>query len=677
MKNRIDNACPPPVFDAAWYTSEYGLKSLIADQAGAYQHFLAEGARKGHNPSPLFDERWYRRHYPGVADAIESGLLMSGYHDYISRGPGNERNPCPYFDAQWYRAEYKIPANNQHLTYFEFLTNGAKSGRNPSPHFEEIWYRAANPGAADAIRSANYPSAYHHYLYEGAKLNWSPNPYFDPDWYVAWYSIVDASRAFEHYLTEGVVQGLSPNLYFDEIWYLNNNPDVEKSVEAAEIFSGHQHFLEKGEKEGRRGSLMFDSAWYLRQYPEAREYVQNGLASGAYDHFCRYGRKLGRSGTETSPLRKSAVVECAWRELDNFTSNHKTLELQTSDSPVVSIVLVGDAPDELALRCLRSIANWVDVPFEVIAEKTLAGVRGLRVGGEAVGRYVLYLSSGAELQTDAVRSALDILEREPDVGCVGAKIIGDDGALLEAGCYIKKNGSPVRFGLGQAPFHFEFMHRRDVPFVSETFLMTRGDFGQEFKGDSDYCLKLWQRGRRVVFNPRSLVLHHESPMLPTSQPALSRNIITFRRGHADYLATVPDYSIGPVSSLDGSAIRKGYVVIVDEIPSASSRDVFYRPELIRQMLAEKLFVTLYPVVPWRGARQDLVGLAPEEVEIVAGRGVAEFTEFFLERRLMYQGIQIWTDSEEVRGPIARLREAWPDVKILAASSTIGIGIPVS
>jgi len=674
LRTPIDS--PPPLFDEVWYLAEYGLESLITGKKlNPYQHFLSEGAARGYNPSPLFDEKWYRRQYPEVTEAIRSGLLPSGYHDFISRGPKNERNPSPYFDVQWYRAKYKRALGSDRLTYFAFLTTEAKSGYQPSPHFEEIWYRAAYPRAAETIRSGEYLSAYHHYLYEGVRLNWAPNPYFDPDWYVSWYGDINGRRAFEHYITQGIAQGLSPNLYFDEIWYLNNHPDVEKAVEEKQFFSAHQHFLEIGEREGRRGSPLFDSAWYLQHYPEAREYLQNGLASGAYDHFCRYGRKLGRAGTETSPLRKSAVVECARRELDDFASNKKTLELETSDHPVVSIILVGRDRPELALRCLRSITNWVDIPHEVIMEEILDGVAGPRIGGPGAGKYILYLSNNAELQVGAVQSAVEILEREPDVGAVGGKIIADGGALVEAGCYLKKNGWLVQFGRGKAPFQFEFMHRRDVPFLSETFLMARRDLLPESHDTCDYCLKLWQHGYRVVFNPESIVLLHESPSPPNSQPALSRKITSLRRLHSDYLATIPDYSVGPISSLDGSQMKKGYLVIVDEISVSSSPDILHCAKLIRQMLAEKLFITLYPLTPWLGSRQDLGELVPDDLELVVGRGANDLSEFCRQRRGMYQGVQVWTDSERLLGPLDSLRKLWPDVSILAASSSIGVGIP--
>jgi hypothetical protein len=251
------------------------------------------------------------------------------------------------------------------------------------------------------------------------------------------------------------------------------------------------------------------------------------------------------------------------------------------------------------------------------------------------------------------------------VGAVGGKVIGDDGSLLEAGCYLKKNGWPVEFGRGQAPFQSEFMHRRDVPFVSATFLVTRNGLASAYREDPDYGLGLWEHGLRVVFNPESIVLHHQRATSPSAQLAISRKITTLRRLHSDYLAALPDYSVGPVSTLDGCRLRKGYLVVVNEIPAS-----FYRPDLILQMLTEKLFVTLYPVIPWLGDRQDLNGWVPQEVEVVVEKGIKDFLVFCEERVGMYEGVIVWTDEPEITGSLVALRQHMPGLRICSASSAL-------
>lgn len=759
---------PNPLFDEAWYVTAYSLESSLAagKYINAYHHFLVEGAAKAHSPSPLFQEEWYRCQYPDVAAAIQLGMLPSGYHDYIRRGPDTERNPCPYFDVAWYRTKYGLPDNGK-LSYVDYLRRGAALGRDPGPHFEEVWYRAANPGAEQALRTGNHPSAYHHYLYIGARLNWAPNPYFQPNWYRSWYSHVQNSlerreyaHAFEHYVMTGIQEGLSPNPYFDELRYRDHNPDVEQAVESKLVPSGHQHFLEHGQGEGRVASSIFDGEWYLNRYADIREYIRNGLVSGPYDHFCRYGLRAKRnvsadfdetwylhehsdvqekviSGQWVSGLHhfiaegialgyfpnpraegllryRGTVNECPRRELLHFLDGDGILECRTSETPLVSIVLISFNRAELTLRCLRSIANWAEVPYEVLVvdndsrDRTVEMLQ--RVGGlcvlrnernvhflraanqaahRAVGKYLLFLNNDSELQVGALGSAAEILDTEPDVGVVGAKIIHQSGVLQEAGSYLKSNGFSVQFGRGQSPFQSEYMHRRNVPYVSGAFLMTPRELFREMGGfdlayipayceDADYCLRLWKRGLRTVFNPDSIILHHEGASSPYQRfliPSVVRNVATLRRQHRDYFATVPDYAIGPISTLDGNRMKKACLVVVESIPETAESDVPYRLTIIRRMLDDGLFITLYALEPWFGDRNEIANIVPREVEVVAGTGLEELTEFCRARQRMFDGILLWTDQQEVLLQIKTLRENLPDLRIFSSSPDSGVHSP--
>jgi GT2 family glycosyltransferase len=697
---------PNPIFDEVWYRSTYNLAdSLPAKYVNGYHHFLSEGSARGFNPSPLFDERWYRGRYPDVAAAIESGMVASGYHDYIRRNRETERDPCPYFDVAWYRAAFPGRQHVKRFRYFDYLDNAVEWGLNPGPYFEENWYRMANSSVPHEINTGRHRSGYHHFLYEGARLNFVPNPYFMPEWYRKWYSHVPGDiGAFEHYVMDGIGQGLSPNPYFDEARYLNDNPDVEAAVKAGRYRSGHHHFLAEGESQKRAGSPLFDSGWYAEQYAEVREYIANGLASGPYDHFCRYGRLVGRNSIldfdeawyateygesvnallhfltegmtlgyapaprDPEPEAVTATVECARLELRDFLANHRSLDCGSSEKPIVSILLVLRDRAELTLRCLRSIANWVDVPYEVIVvddnsrdetRELLRQVRGIRIAESAVGDYLLFLHNDCELQVGAVRPAVEILNRESDVGAVGGKIIQDNGVLEEAGGYFKENGFTEQIGKGRMPFESEFMHRRDVPHASGTFLMTPRSVYQSIGAfDIDYCPRLWEKGLRVVYNPGSIVLHHGEGMRNWRfrMAAETRDIVQMRHRHREYFAAVPDRC----------KLRTAYLLIVDRIPCAA-----YRPDFVQQMLAEKNSLTIFPVEAWKGSREDVAGLIPGEVEIVAGLGVKDLVDFCRKRRGMYTGIVVWSDGDELYAALKAVKQELPDLRVLTSGSPVG------
>lgn len=744
---------PNPVFDEDWYRRHYlGAHFDCEGDLNGYHHFLIEGAHAGYNPSPLFDELWYRRFHSHVAAAIDQGVLRSGYHDYMRSSLLAERRPCPYFDPIWYGQNHPTSDKSTHFQYRRFLTCGAASGENPSQYFDENWYRKQY----HPVEAGVYCSGYHHFLYEGASAGYSANPYFQSKWYCDWYPAVrralDDGRfvnAFEHYLVEGATRGLSPNPYFNEAWYLRANPDVAQAVRAGSVPSGHIHYLNLGHLENREPSTIFDSEWYRAHYPDVDELIKAGLASSAYDHYCRYGRLVGRSTCgdfaeqwylgrypevaegirygkwldglqhfiedgvlkgymptpDSRPEQRQqniTVAACAALELRDFLSNCRELICRSSTSPLVSVIMVLHNRAELTLRCLRSIVNWADVPYEVIAvdndshdetAEILDRVRGVRIirnesnlhflkaanlGTQAArGKHVLFLNNDSEIQVGALGSAARILDSNADVGAVGGKIILNNGLLQEAGSYLLPDGFSAQFGRGQSPFASEFMHRRDVPYCSGAFLMTprrlfedMGGFDTAFMPayceDVDYCMRLWQKGLRVVFNPDSILLHHETASSKFHRllwPSVLRNVATLRFRYHEQLEELADYSVAPIGTLDGWRMRESYLLIVDSIEDIVEDEE--ASELMDKMLARRLFLSIYPLKAWLGERKALKAYIPEEVELIGGQGIEYFDQFCAARRNIYSGAVCLSGSAAVLPFVSQLREWLPKGCLMA------------
>ncbi len=748
---------PNSIFDENWYIARYSFDA--SKYVNGYHHFLADGAAMGYSPSPLFHEMWYRQRYPDVAAGIDHGLLRSGYHDYVRCSVEAERNPCPYFDVEWYRTNYGPHVSCRRFSYYRFLERGAAIGHNPGAYFEELWYRTLYDDVAFRIRRGEVRSAYHHYLYEGGKLERAPTPYFEPRWYLSWYPDAqervangEFEHAYEHYLRVGARQGCSPNPYFDEILYLHENPDVRAEVAAGRMASGHAHYLHWGASEERAPSTLFDSRWYVARYPDVRESIANGLCASAYDHFCRYGRPalrdcsphfneswyrqqhpevaigvargewlngihhfLGQGlidGLIPHPERPNNLVDhnttiasCARRELRDVLKNGKRIQCRTSGDPLISIVLILYNRAELTLRCLRSIARWADVPYEVIVvdnhsqdetQKMLSRVDGVQVlrndrnlhfgkaanlgAKSAKGKYLLFLNNDSELQVEALSSAVRVLEESSDIGAVCAKIILNNGLLQEAGSFLRPYGLSEQFGRGAQPFASEYMHRRDVPYGSGAFLMTPRGVFLEMGGfdpvfypayfeDSDYCLRLWRTGLRVVFNPDSMIVHHETGSARYRRfiyPGAHRNAVELICRHPAHFQEMPDFRVAPVSMLNGNQLRIAQLLVVAEI----SRDGLepWLP-LIRRHLAQKFFLTIYPCMRWGGDREELEGLGLEEVELVAGRGLTELREFCRQRTSVYKDtILLNQDDDPIPVlDIGMIRQWLPGVRVFASS----------
>jgi phytanoyl-CoA hydroxylase len=55
-----------------------------------------------------FDEEWYLRQYPDVAEAVRAGTQQSGLQHYLLHGLLEGRRGAPGFDAEWYARAYPL-----------------------------------------------------------------------------------------------------------------------------------------------------------------------------------------------------------------------------------------------------------------------------------------------------------------------------------------------------------------------------------------------------------------------------------------------------------------------------------------------------------------------------------------------------------------------------------------
>jgi O-antigen biosynthesis protein len=227
-------------------------------------------------------------------------------------------------------------------------------------------------------------------------------------------------------------------------------------------------------------------------------------------------------------------------------SNHR-LSFPTIDSekPTVSILLVLYNSAELTYMCLQSIAALQEVSIEIVVvdnassdqtSKLLDSCNDLGVISNrdnlhflegcqqaariAKGKYLLFLNNDAQLLPGTLTSAIRTLESASDIGAVGGKVILLDGRLQEAGSIVWNDGSCNGYGRDKDPQAAPYQFQRDVDFCSGVFLLTpreqflsMGGFDEDFKPayyeETDYCLRLWEAGKRVVYDPTSVVMHLE------------------------------------------------------------------------------------------------------------------------------------------------------------------------
>jgi glycosyltransferase involved in cell wall biosynthesis len=106
---------------------------------------------------------------------------------------------------------------------------------------------------------------------------------------------------------------------------------------------------------------------------------------------------------------------------------------------------------------------------------------------------------------------------------VGGKILLANGDLQEAGSIVWSDGSVQGYGRLDQPDLPQYEFRRPTDYCSAAFLFTcrrlfkqLGGFDPIYTGcyeDTDYCMKVWEAGLRLIYDPRSVIRHYNSASL--------------------------------------------------------------------------------------------------------------------------------------------------------------------
>ena len=221
-----------------------------------------------------------------------------------------------------------------------------------------------------------------------------------------------------------------------------------------------------------------------------------------------------------------------------------------TDFPSVSIIIpTKDAP-ELLGRCLKSVSERTSYPkFEVILmDNETTDERSLQLMQDhpvrripfpnpfnfsrannqgamaATGEFLVFLNNDTEIVTDDWLEHLLYYAEQPDVGAAGALLIYEDRTVQHAGVALGMRGTADHtmrgFPIGVDGYAGSLACAREVSAVTAACLMMRKALFQEIGGfnehfftayqDVDLCLRLRERGLRLICTPRALVIHHES-----------------------------------------------------------------------------------------------------------------------------------------------------------------------
>jgi GT2 family glycosyltransferase len=357
-------------------------------------------------------------------------------------------------------------------------------------------------------------------------------------------------------------------------------------------------------------------------------------------------------------MPKEVLTRLAQRALKTFLDTGCTLDCRPRAFPRASIVIPVCNRADLTLMCLQSLAlRQNQTPFEIIivdngstdeTERLLPHVQGLRVVRNATnagfpkavnqaaqlaaGTYLIMLNNDVQVLGNSIDGAVEFLDANPDAGAVGGKIILLDGTLQEAGNTIGRDAWPYQYGRGQSPDAPAFAFQRDVDYCSAAFLATPRELFHALAGldevfspgyfeECDYCARLYQAGRRVVYLPEIGILHFENAtsLSVCNVPDVTcRNHSIFARKQADWLRTRPSPSWSPVTRRTSEPARFN-VLVLDRCVSQDAPAVpglYEIAQLVQQIALLDGFATACLIDYPSPTRDAILRCLPRTVEIL-------------------------------------------------------------
>jgi len=236
--------------------------------------------------------------------------------------------------------------------------------------------------------------------------------------------------------------------------------------------------------------------------------------------------------------------------------------------PLVSVIIpTRDAP-ELLGRCLKSIFEKSSYPkMEVILmDNETTDVEALwlmdqypvrrihfpnpfnfsranNLGAQqAAGELLLFLNNDTEIVAEDWLQQLLYYAEQPDVGAVGALLLYENRTVQHAGVVLGIRGTADHAMRGFPEYVDGYAGSlacaREVSAVTAACLMMRKSLFREIGGfnehfftayqDVDLCLRLRDRGLRIIYTPQAVVLHHEWASRKTYYDMVDRMLLLDR-----------------------------------------------------------------------------------------------------------------------------------------------------
>lgn len=195
---------------------------------------------------------------------------------------------------------------------------------------------------------------------------------------------------------------------------------------------------------------------------------------------------------------------------------------KVTDRPSYEVIVIDNASSDGTADFLASLSGDI----QVITNKGNIGfAKGCNQGAAvAKGKYLVFLNNDTIPQPNWMPPLVQEVEEHDDVAVVGSKLLYPDNTIQHAGvAFCRKDLMPYHIFNGVVENLPAVNIRREFQVVTAACVLVRresfeavGGFDEGFLNgfeDVDFCLKIRERGQKVVYQPRSVLYHleHQTP----------------------------------------------------------------------------------------------------------------------------------------------------------------------
>lgn len=195
----------------------------------------------------------------------------------------------------------------------------------------------------------------------------------------------------------------------------------------------------------------------------------------------------------------------------------EALKKNTPGADLADVIVIDDDSTDDTQDFLRSL-SLISIIFN---KENLGFSRANNIAAKkAKGDILVFLNNDTEVQKGWIEAIVDVFEKENNVGAVGVKLLFPNQTIQHAG---------LAFYPDKVARHIYYQLDKDSSFVNKLrecqavtaacvaipkkVFFEVGGFDEAYINgleDVDLCLKIKEKGYRIFYQPKSVVVHHES-----------------------------------------------------------------------------------------------------------------------------------------------------------------------